>query len=74
MTRKEATTVTEVVWARSCSGWNMSLLAQLFGSGPKMQVVCGRCGSGFAQRIAMVDYPIVLCPCGTPNRLNLMVS
>lgn len=65
--------MSEVVWAKYFSGLNMSL-AQLWGSGPKFSVVCGRCSGGFKARIQMVNYPIVVCPCGTPNKLDLVIG
>lgn len=63
----------QVVNARYCEGLSMSAAA-LFGSGPKFSITCGSCGCGFKARIQMVDYPVVKCPCGTPNRLNLVMS
>jgi hypothetical protein len=61
------------VWAAGFAGYNMSL-AQVFGSGPKMTIKCGSCGGQFTKRIQMVDYPVVVCPCGQANKLNLTVS
>lgn len=62
-----------VVWARKFSGWNMSP-TMLFGVGPKFDVICGRCGGGFSRRIPLVNNPMVVCPCGTANKLRLQVS
>lgn len=62
-----------VVWAKAVSGWNMSI-AQLFGSGPKLNVTCGGCGGGFSARVAMINYPVVRCPCGQANKLNITVT
>lgn len=62
-----------VVWAEAVSGWNMSI-AQLWGSGPKVQVRCGGCGGAFSVRIAVANYPVVRCPCGQANKLNLVAT
>ncbi len=61
-----------VVWAKAAEGWSTSI-AQIFGSGPKITIVCGKCGGAFKQRIPMVNYPIVSCPCGQANKLPLTV-
>lgn len=61
------------VWAYAFEGYSTSL-AQFFGSGPKFRVTCGKCRGGFVSRIQMVDYPIVVCPCGTPNKLNVVIK
>jgi hypothetical protein len=60
-----------VVWARSFSGWNFSV-TMLFGVGPKFDVICGRCDGGFSRRIPVVSYPVVRCPCGVANKLNII--
>lgn len=58
-----------IIWAASATGWNMSL----FGS-PKWTIQCGRCFGTFQQRIPLANYPIVRCPCGQANKLNVVVS
>lgn len=63
----------DFVWAKGFTGWNMSF-AQLFGSGPKMTIVCGKCGGSFTKRVPMADYPVVRCPCGQANKLQLTVG
>ena len=56
------------------TGWNMSIM-QLFGSGPKITITCGKCSNTFTQRIQMVDNPGSPCPhCGVVNVLPLTVD
>lgn len=50
-------------------------IAQLWGSGPKMTITCGKCEVTWQQRIPMVAEPGVVCPhCRTVNKLPLTVS
>ena len=59
----------EVVRPKYAEGWNMSL-AQLWGSGPKFTIVCGKCGEEFSQRIEVKNNPRVVCPyCRTINEI-----
>jgi hypothetical protein len=59
--------------ACSVQGWNMSL-ASIFGSGPKLSIVCGSCFKGRKERVAPCDAPRVFCPhCGKVNVLPVVV-
>lgn len=63
-----------IVKPKSIEGWNMSI-AQLWGSGPKFTIVCGKCGCTFQKRIQMVDRPCLQCPfCGAINKLPLVME
>lgn len=63
----------EIVKPNAFSGSNRTML-QIFGIGPKMNVVCGKCDIGFCGRIDMVDSPALKCPyCDAINKLPLEI-
>lgn len=52
-------------------GWNMSI-AQLWGSGPLLTIVCGKCRNRFDKRVRPSHRPSVRCSlCGAINRLDI---
>ena len=54
--------------------WSMTLL-QLFGIGPKMHVLCGKCERWFAGRIMMVNRPRLKCTfCDAINILDIVLN
>jgi hypothetical protein len=63
-----------VVTALAVAGWNMSI-AQLWGSGPKLTIVCGACRSEFQQRVAPAHMPRVRCSlCDAINELPITTA
>lgn len=61
----------ETVKPITAEGLNLSL-AQIFGSGPKWTITCGRCRATFKKRIPMVNRPGIVCPhCGVINVLPI---
>lgn len=63
----------ETVRPKDFSGYSMSPVAQLFGSGPKFKIRCGKCDLWFSKRIDFVDNPPAKCPyCDTVNLLPLI--
>ena len=65
----------ETVRPKDFEGWDMSPIAQLFGSGPKLRITCGKCGLKFSQRIQMIDNPPTKCDyCGAVNIIPVKIE
>lgn len=55
-------------------GWNISI-AQLWGSGPKLTILCRGCHRGYEKRVAPDNHPRVVCPhCHQINVLDVVVD
>tara|TARA_R110000787_G_scaffold286340_2_gene404266 strand:- start:1016 stop:1213 length:198 start_codon:yes stop_codon:yes gene_type:complete len=62
------------VTPKEVTGWSMSI-AQLWGSGPKLTIKCGKCEATFQKRTPMVSNAGLPCPyCNTVNITQFIVD
>ncbi len=65
----------KTVKPKDARGYNMSPIAQMFGSGLKWTITCGECEFTFKKRIAMISHQGLKCPnCRAINVIELELT